>query len=422
MKIWIITIGEPIIHKANALRIHRSGLLAKHIAEHTSHDVVWWTSLFNHFTKQFEFDDERDITPISNLKIKCLKRYGYKKNISLARYYDHYIIQKKFRNRLANEPDPDIIISAYPTLGLCEEAVRYANKKSIPILIDYRDLWPEVFYDLFPRIINFIPKIIFYPFSIRFIRVLQKSTGIIGITKEILEKGIKKAKRNPSNYDAFFYLGYDRLTLTETELNENYKFWESFDIKQNDGFVKICFFGTLGHQMDFDTLINSFNGLSQEKIKLIICGSGDKEEYLKNLSTNKNIVFPGYMSAIQLKSLMHLSDFGICPHLPKQMYLDTMPGKAIEYMSEGLPILTSLKKGVLGNFIIKNDFGLNYEPFNEESLVTQLKFIIKQIQFYKSKKNQIVDYYNNNFDKTIVYKKYLKHIENTFNNYNLKKK
>ena len=217
MKIWIITIGEPIIHKDNNLRIHRSGLLAKYISEQTNHKVVWWTSLYNHFTKKFEFEDEREINPNSNLKIKCLKGYGYRKNISLARYYDHYIIQKKFSKRLVSEPTPDIIICSYPTLGLCEEAVKYANKKSIPILIDYRDLWPEVFHDLFPKKMNFIPKIIFYPFTIRFINVLQKSTGIIGITKKILERGIKKAKRKLSNYDAFFYLGYDKLILTDTE-------------------------------------------------------------------------------------------------------------------------------------------------------------------------------------------------------------
>ena len=60
--------------------------------------------------------------------------------------------------------------------------------------------------------------------------------------------------------------------------------------------------------MDFDTLINVLNNLSNKSVKLIICGSGDKEDYLKDLSRNSNIIFPGYMSAQELKSLMLISD------------------------------------------------------------------------------------------------------------------
>ena len=57
MNIWIVTIGEPLIHKGSNLRIHRSGLLAKYLSEIKNYNVIWWTSLFNHFTKKFEFQE-----------------------------------------------------------------------------------------------------------------------------------------------------------------------------------------------------------------------------------------------------------------------------------------------------------------------------------------------------------------------------
>ena len=40
---------------------------------------------------------------------------------------------------------------------------------------------------------------------------------------------------------------------------------------------------------------------------------------------------------------------------------------------------------------------------------------------YQKTENYSNIYYNDNFENLIVYKKYLNHIENTFNNYNLKK-
>ena len=419
MNIWIVTIGEPLIHKGSNLRIHRSGLLAKYLSEIKNYDVIWWTSLFNHFTKEFEFQEEVDLKPNNNLTIKCLKGFGYKKNISLARYYDHYLIQKKFRKKIKEEIKPDIIICSYPTLGLCEEALEFSLKHKIPIIIDYRDLWPEVFYDLFPRKFRFLAKIIFSPFSIRLKRVLKNATGIVGITEKIMNTGIEKTNRKKNIFDSFYYLGYEKITINKNTIIEYVNKWKSYGMSKDDGFLKICFFGTLGHQMDFDTLILALNNLSNKKVKLIICGSGDKEDYLKNLSKNNNIIFPGYMSALELKSLMLISDFGVCPHIPKQMYLDSIPGKAIEYMSEGLPIITTLGNGELGKLIKQKNFGFSYKAFKTESLSHLILDILNNKNLLSNKRKEIIRFYSQTFDKSVVYKNYSIHIEKCIKNFNL---
>ena len=417
MNIWIVTIGEPIIHEGSNLRTHRSGLLAKYLSEIKNYNVIWWTSLFNHFTKKFEFQEEVDLKPNNNLTIKCLKGSGYKKNISLARYYDHYLIQKKFRKKIRGALKPDIIICSYPTLGLCEEVLEFSLKNKVPVIIDYRDLWPEVFYDLFPEKLRFLAKIIFSPLSFRLKRVLKNVTGIVGITEKIMNTGIEKAKRKKNIFDSFFYLGYEKLIFNQSTLNKYINKWRSYGI--NDGFLKICFFGTLGHQMDFDTLINVLNNLSNKSVKLIICGSGDKEDYLKDLSRNSNITFPGYMSALELKSLMLVSDLGVCPHIPKQMYLDTIPGKAIEYMSEGLPIITTLGNGELGKLIEQKNFGYSYKAFETESLTHLILDILKNKNLLKNKRDEIIKFYSQTFDKSVVYKNYSNHIEKCIKNFNL---
>ena len=419
MNIWIVTIGEPLIHDRSNLRIHRSGLLAKYLSEIKNHNVVWWTSLFNHFTKKFEFQEELDLKPNNNLTIKCLKGSGYKKNISFARYYDHYIIQKKFRKKIRGAVKPDIIICSYPTLGLCEEVLEFSLKNKVPAIIDYRDLWPEVFYDLFPKKIRFLAKIIFSPLSFRLKRVLKNVTGIVGITEKIMNTGIEKAQRKKNIFDSFFYLGYEKLTINQSTLNKYTNKWRSYGISENDGFLKICFFGTLGHQMDFDTLIHAFNNLSNKSVKLIICGSGDKEDYLKDLSRSSNIIFPGYMSALELKSLMLVSDLGVCPHIPKQMYLDTIPGKAIEYMSEGLPIITTLGDGELGKLIEQKNFGHSYKAFETESLTHLILDILKNKNLLANKRDEIISFYSQTFDKSVVYKNYSNHIEKCIKNFNL---
>ena len=230
---------------------------------------------------------------------------------------------------------------------------------------------------------------------------------------------MKRLKEKKNIFDSFFYLGYEKLTINQSTLNKYTNKWRSYGISENDGFLKICFFGTLGHQMDFDTLIHAFNNLSNKSVKLIICGSGDKEDYLKDLSRSSNIIFPGYMSALELKSLMLVSDLGVCPHIPKQMYLDTIPGKAIEYMSEGLPIITTLGNGELGKLIEQKNFGHSYKAFETESLTHLILDILKNKNLLANKRDEIISFYSQTFDKSVVYKNYSNHIEKCIKNFNL---
>ena len=85
MIIWIVTIGEPIINNKNNLRLHRHGLLAEYISKNSSNKVIWWTSKFNHFTKEFEMINDEEYYPNKNLTVKLLKGTGYKKNVSISR-------------------------------------------------------------------------------------------------------------------------------------------------------------------------------------------------------------------------------------------------------------------------------------------------------------------------------------------------
>jgi hypothetical protein len=420
MLIWVFTIGEPINHKENKLRLQRSGLLTQYISENTNHKVVWWTSLFNHFTKKFEFENYTEIDYNSNLKIKCIKGFGYKKNISLQRVLDHYMLKLKIKKEIKNQILPDIIISSYPTLGICEETLNFAKENNIPFVIDYRDMWPEVFYDLFPRSLRIIPKIIFYPMSQKLNRVLKNSNAIVSVTKNILDFALARTGGIKSEFNHFFPLGYKRLEISTNEISLQSKYWKSQNIYEDDGYIKFCFFGTIGYQCDFETLIKAFNILSDQKIKLVICGSGDKTKKLKKLAEkNDNIILPGFMNHEQLTYLMKISDFGLCPQYPEDSWLNSIPGKAIQYMSEGLPILTSLDKGLLGNLVNNKGFGLTYKSENLKSLLLTLNNAIKDSVKFSNKKNKIVSFYEQNFDNNIVYKNYTNFIENLHEKHNL---
>lgn len=413
MNIWVVTIGEPIINNKSSLRLHRSGILSKYISENSNHKVTWWTSCFNHFLKEFEFDKTTSYYPNKNLNIIAIKGFGYKRNISLSRIIDHYIVSKNFLKLSKNHERPDIIICSFPTIDLTKSSAKISKKHHIPLLIDYRDMWPDAFEDILPERLKIINKFLVYPLHLYVNKLFKKANGIIGITEAYLNQGLRKAKRSKNPFDAYFPLGYEKIELNKFEANLACDFWDSkFKL---DNKINICFIGTLGHQFDLFTFIEAFKKFKEKnKFRIILCGSGDNENKLKELSKdNDNIIFPGYINAIQINQLLKISHFGLCPYIPKEMFLKNIPGKIIEYFSEGLPIITSLGNGIVGEIVNRNEFGINYEAFNSKSIISTLETIIIHKDKFLDRKKFILEYFDTNYNEKIVFKRYLKHIEST---------
>ena len=420
MKIWFITIGEPIYHPSNKLRMHRTGILSKLISNNRKDiDVIWWTSTFNHFTKEKMFEQSIKIDVQPNFKMIAINGGGYSKNVSLKRVSDHYKINDIFKNMILLEEIPDIIISSFPTIGLCESAISFAQEKNIPILIDYRDMWPEVYIDLIPKPFRFVGNILFYSLNRRVAKIFQNTTGLIGVTEGFLNIALKKAKREKNNFDSVFPLGYLKNQYDEKDLTNAQDYWEKLLSKKVK--LRICFFGAIGYQSDWETIISCaknayYNNLP---IEFVICGTGDM---LNNLiyKTQKirNVVFPGFVSAAKISVLMQLSDFGLCAFLSKDNYLNAVPGKSIEYMSGGLPILNSLKNSELGNLITHHNIGFNYD--SDESLLKIIKNVLELKINMNEKRININKLYQEKFDSNTVYMNYLHHIENCISLYALK--
>lgn len=419
--IWIVTIGEPIFTEDNKLRYHRSGLLAKYISENTSNNVVWWTSTFNHFTKKHHFNTDKSVKINENLKMIAIKGKGYKKNVSVDRIVDHYQISKTFGKMISLEKLPDIIICSFPTLGLCLRSIKFGKKNKIPILIDYRDMWPEVYIKILPKILKVFGRIILNNLFKNTRYVFKNATGIIGITENFLNIGLKKAERKKTFNDAVFPLVYKESKLSEIDLDNAKSFWESKINFKND-YARICFFGAIGYQSNWNTVIEALKIINNDKttIEFVICGSGDMLNDLKIKTRNvRGIKFPGFVNESEIQVLMNNSNMGLCAYYPSEDYMNSIPGKAVEYLYGGIPILSTLKNGILGDFIEKESIGYNYQHDSVESLISSIKMLIKNKENFYSKKNKIKKLYYQNFDSNIVFKKYNDFIEKTIVNFKI---
>jgi glycosyltransferase involved in cell wall biosynthesis len=114
-----------------------------------------------------------------------------------------------------------------------------------------------------------------------------------------------------------------------------------------DGDLNIAYMGILSERYGIKELVDAFKLLSYKESKcafnLILCGRGDLEDYIKDASFHfKNIIFKGFLDQQELETVVDNAHLFINPRPVGQDFtLHSFPSKTLEYMSFGLPVITT---------------------------------------------------------------------------------
>jgi hypothetical protein len=96
MRIWLITIGEPLPIDCKNDRLLRAGILADMLFRE-GHEVLLWTSTFDHVGKRQRCGTDTTKVLGDRYRIKMLYANGYSDNISFARLLNHRGVWGKFQ-------------------------------------------------------------------------------------------------------------------------------------------------------------------------------------------------------------------------------------------------------------------------------------------------------------------------------------
>jgi glycosyltransferase involved in cell wall biosynthesis len=376
MKIWLVTIGEPLPVKDGVSdRLYRTGYFAQFLAER-GHDVTWWSSTFNHMLKKQLFDEDARITLRPGLELRLLKGHGYKTNISLARLRDHRQIAAKFAVAAAASPNPDIVVCAMPTIELSLAAARYGARVGVPVVLDVRDMWPDVFLDSVPAALRPIVKFALASQYRQARLACSAAAAISGVTDAFVAWGLRRGERLRAPLDKAFPMGYKTEPPSGGEITQGERYWDSLGVTRASGEFVVCFFGTLGRQFDLETVISVARRLEREgkAFRFVLCGTGDRHEFYERMAEGvKSVLFPGWVSAAQIYTLQRRSAVGLNPLVDTVNFRANINNKAIEYMSAGLPAVSSPARGVLADLLRERQCGLTYASGDAGGLYAALE-------------------------------------------------
>ena len=412
MNIWLITVGEPLPIDIGNQRLYRTGILAQMLGEN-GHNVIWWTSSVNHMTKKQRFSKNTGTNLNDKYQIKIIYSIIYKKNISLSRIINHYLTAKKFAKWASQEQTPDIILCSFPTLSLSAEAVRFGKLKNIPVVLDIRDLWPDIFVGLVPVWAKKWARLVLNP-AFRFSRLACKNANaIFGITPAFVDWGISRGERQKCALDRDFPLAYSDTTPGQDSKQEAKAFWFQKGLRSDNSDFNVCFFGTIGQQFELETVIKAAKIVQSHNkhIKFTLCGTGDKLAFYENMASDCfNIVFPGWVQSHHIWTLMRLSCIGLAPYHSSEDFMKSLPNKSLEYLSAGLPIVSSLK-GTLQELLEDNNCGITYENGNEEQLAEILLSLYEKPEILRTMSENAFALYQERFVAEKVYSDMIDHLE-----------
>ena len=401
MRIWLITIGEPLPMDGDNIRLHRSGMLAN-ILTSKGHEVVWWTSTFDHARKKQRFGMDTSIDISNYFNIRLLNSVGYKKNMSINRIINHYAIANKFSKLSRLEVQPDIILCSFPTIELSLVATRYGKEKNVPVVIDVRDLWPDVIVDLFPKKIRWFIKTILYVSFRNARKVFRECLSIVGISDGYLQWGLSYAGRKRNINDAVFPLCYKKPIVTDSQL-ENAEFTLRH-IGVDPSKIICWFIGMFGKTYNLSTVIDAARQLDMQginNIQFVLSGDGDNySKWFKQAQGLSNVVFTGWVDLSQIAYLMKITDIGLAAYA--ESALQGIPNKIFEYMCAGVPILSSLK-GETGALLTNNRCGLIYNTVDTEDFLEKLFILINDKDLRKKMSSNSANLFRNCYSIDKVY-------------------
>lgn len=404
MNIWLITVGEPSPASGPSARLLRTGLLAKELTS-SGHSVTWWASSFDHFSKSYLCKgwSEKDWEGGRLILIPTATRY--KKNVSLGRLIHNLEVAYRFFRAAKQRNPPDLIVCSYPTIELSFAARVLAKHWSIPLVIDVRDLWPDLFLRAVPKRLELIGTVLLGPYFLLKKNVLKGASAVVAVSEGYLNWALSGGDRASTQLDRVFHIGYpDRKTRQGISITS-----------QESKRLKVWFVGSFGRSYDLITVVRAARILLEKgrtNIQFVLTGNGETmASVAKEAEGLDSVVFTGWLNGEEIERLGSTVDIGLMAYAKGAA--QGLPNKLFEYMALGLPIACSLE-GEGGNFVVSQQIGETYPPGDAQALADLLLKWSERPEHRSKMSTQSKNIFLRDYESRGIYRRYVSYLEEIY--------
>ncbi len=346
---------------------------------------------FDHHTKSFV-----KVPNNAPYTIKYIKVTPYFKNVSILRIISQKVFAVKLFFHLLFRKNVDDFYVFIPSLEAGVSAVIASKIRRKKLIIDVRDLWPEVYYLIFGK--NILSRILLFPQEIKANYIYRNADEIIAVSNTYKNRALKVNRKVKEGHT--IYLG------TSLKDFKNYNRNKKRFVSKEE--VRLVYVGTLGHSYDLPTLFDAFKVLEQKysgNITLSILGNGPLEHEMKEKASevSDNIVFYGRLPYDDMIDVLLNSDIAI-----NSLYKNapqSIINKHADYAAAGLPVVNNQVCLEYNDILTDYSAGVNCENGNSLDMAEKILYLInnedKAIQMGKNNRR----FAEENFDRASSYDK-----------------
>ena len=405
MNIWIFQTGEPLHCDDSNYRPMRAINLSNKLIE-AGHDVVLWSSSFNHQDKAHRSKKYKVIRQNNNLEIRLIPSRGYQKHIGFDRLIDHVQLAWNLKKILKVEKTiPDVVFIGYPPIETAAVMSRWLKERKVPTLLDVKDLWPSIFVDAFPAILSPIVRILFHPYFYFAKRTIRDVDGISTMSLGFLNWCLSFANKSKSVNDRVVRLTTLNSEANISELSSAELWWSELGVNP-DG-PKVFFTGTFSTAFDFNQIYIAAKSINS--CQFILCGHGPCLDQVKELMRDlPNVIFPGWIDRFQMESLANMSLATLAPYKNVKNFTLNIPNKIVDSLLLGLPILSPLT-GEVESLISNRKVGFTYN--NNNPLASCIQSLVDDDKLQNLMSINAKRLYEEEFEFNKVYDGLVDHLE-----------
>ena len=300
---------------------------------------------------------------------------------------------------------PDVILCCMPTPELADSATTYGQLNKTPVILDLRDMWPDIFIDVSPSILKPFVSLAMTPYRLYLKRACKKATALSGITKEFIHWGQRLSNREPSEWDQHFWLAHTSKKPSDEELLKAKTYWKNLDITESSDDIVVSMIGTMSSKFDLETVIKGARQFQErnEKVRFVFAGAGDQLSHFKRMAEGcSNILFTGWVGFPEGYVLARLSHISLAPYRNRRDFLASIPTKVIESFSAGLPVISSLQ-GKLASLLKDKGVGVTFRSGDPEDFYNQLTQLANNKEVLSSMGCRASSLFENEFRADKVY-------------------
>ena len=295
--------------------------------------------------------------------------------------------------------------------NLLKQAVSAAKSLKVPIFVDMRENLGLLFSTTVRKNgLNFFRTKKFI--TLLETMYLKQCDHILTVTEELQRWIVKNYAIDPKN-----------VSVLGNYPDRNYiAMAEKVDVTRRHGFnspVTFVYAGNLSEGKGIQDVIKSLPLVHQRHdCNLTVIGDGQYRKVLQDLvcelSLQEKVMFKPLLPPDKVPETLAEFDIGICPYLVNEFSNQTMPGKLFEYMSVGLPVLSSGREPVL-RIINETNCGVIYYSRKPEEIAakmtTMIESMAESLTMGLNGRKAVFSIYNNKTSKNVIQKILVKHLK-----------